>query len=117
MEPFPASALALLKRCDTLDAGERTVRFASRECPRRRLPFALRSCSFSVGVPSDYEALRAECEERLIEFIFGELQMGTNLAETALIAKDNGDELRYFEAKESTEKASRSVKRFMDLGQ
>lgn len=41
--------------------------------------------------------------------------MGATWAETALIAKDSGHELHYSSAKESSEKASKTVGRFMDL--
>jgi hypothetical protein len=64
---------------------------------------------------SDYEALRAETEERLIEFIFGELQVGQTWAETAKIAKDRGHMHHYTQAKESAEKVSSMVQKFMDL--
>jgi O-methyltransferase involved in polyketide biosynthesis len=68
-------------------------------------------------MPSDYEALRAEAEERLIDFLVGEIQTGVRWAEMALIAKDTGDADNYVKAKESAEKVAKTVQRFMDLVQ
>jgi hypothetical protein len=51
-------------------------------------------------MPPDYEALQAEAEVQLIEFIFGELQMGATWVETAKIAKDSGHMHHYAQAKD-----------------
>ena len=66
-------------------------------------------------MPSDYEALRAEAELRLIEFILGELQMGATWVETAKIAKVGGHMDHYNQAREKAEKITVMVRRFMDL--
>jgi hypothetical protein len=66
-------------------------------------------------MPSDYEALRDEANQRLIEFLIGELQMGATWADMALVAKDTGATDQYIEAKESAEKVAKTVRRFMDL--
>ena len=62
---------------------------------------------------SDYEALRAETEERLIEFLHAELEIGPTFVQTALFANDEGHAEHYAQAKADAAKAAETVQRFM----
>lgn len=66
-------------------------------------------------MPSDYEALRAERQRLLIEFLRNELRIGPTLVEAAaLIAKNGGNNYDYAEAKERAENAAKTVRTFVD---
>ena len=65
-------------------------------------------------MPTHYEALRAESDKRLIDFLQAELAIGTTLVESAKLAKESGHMEHFEQAKEAAETAAATVRRFMD---
>ena len=62
---------------------------------------------------SDYEGLRDESQQRLVDFLNVELKLGVALVESALTAYDAKYMDHYAEAKANATKVAETVRRFM----
>ena len=64
-------------------------------------------------MPSDYESLRAERQQRLVDFLTAELQIGPTFVQSALLAYSAGHMEHYAQAKQDATKVADTVQRFM----
>ena len=64
-------------------------------------------------MPSDYESLRAERQQRLVDFLKAELGLAPTLVQSALIAKGQGHMDHYAQGKQNATKAAESIRHFM----
>ena len=64
-------------------------------------------------MPSDYEALRTERQQRLVDFLKAELGLAPTLVQSALLAKRQGHMDHYAQAKQNATKAAESIRHFM----
>jgi hypothetical protein len=64
-------------------------------------------------MPSDFEALRAERQQRLVDFLKAELGLAPTFVQSALLAKGLGHMDHYAQSKQNATKAAKSIRHFM----
>lgn len=63
--------------------------------------------------PGDYEGLRAETQQTLVQFLDVELKLGRTFIQSAILSQDEGHADHYEQAKQYATRAAESVRRFI----
>jgi hypothetical protein len=69
----------------------------------------------NVGVSLDYEAIRADTQRTLTNFLEAALKTGFIVVQSASLVKAEGRSDHFIEAKRSARKTAESVKRYVGL--
>ncbi len=66
-------------------------------------------------VPSDYESIRADAQQALVDFLQASLKAGFIVVQSALVVKNQGRTDHFLKAKQHARQTSQSVQTFISL--